>query len=162
MQTESGEFAAAHDAFRRSLEIEPGSETALFNLGSLQLIEGNAAGALTTFSQPATGNLRLAGVAMAEHTLGHSKAAQVALDQLIVDRAQYAAYQVAEVYAWRGESDQAFQWLNRAYEQHDGGLTDVKNDPTLRPLRGDARFSALLKAELATLTMTAMQTGAEG
>jgi hypothetical protein len=59
--------------------------------------------------------------------------------------AQEAAEQIAEVYAWRGEKDQAFQWLERAYQQRDGGLATIKYDPLLASLRGDARFAALLR-----------------
>jgi hypothetical protein len=39
---------------------------------------------------------------------------------------------------------QAFQWLERAYAQHDGGLTEVKNDPLLASLRADPRYKAFM------------------
>src|SRR5258708_27090067 len=35
--------------------------------------------------------------------------------------AQDAAYQIGEAYAWRVEKDKAFEWLERAYRQQDGG-----------------------------------------
>lgn len=44
-----------------------------------------------------------------------------------------------------GQKDQAFQWLERAYAQHDGGLTLVKVDPLLRSLRPDPRYAVLLR-----------------
>jgi hypothetical protein len=56
-----------------------------------------------------------------------------------------ASYQVAQAFAWRGEVDRAFEWLHRAVEAHDAGLTYLKYDPVLRPLRSDARFTALLR-----------------
>ncbi len=44
----------------------------------------------------------------------------------------------------------AFQWLERAYEQNDGGLTEVKVDPVLASLRTDPRYHAfLVKMKLA-------------
>ena len=55
------------------------------------------------------------------------------------------SYQAAQVYAWRGEPDKAFEWLGNAVDHHDGGLYYVKFDPFLRPLRGDPRYAALLK-----------------
>jgi serine/threonine-protein kinase len=70
---------------------------------------------------------------------------QQALDELIAKDAQYAAYQIAEVFAWRGEKDQAFEWLERAYRQRDGGLSSIKGDPLLKSLRADPRFNALLR-----------------
>jgi serine/threonine-protein kinase len=84
------------------------------------------------------------GTALVQHSLGHAQQSQQALDQTIRDAAQWAAYQIAEIYAWRGEKDQAFHWLERAYAQRDGGLPEVKNDPLLASLRADPRFKAFL------------------
>jgi serine/threonine-protein kinase len=49
------------------------------------------------------------------------------------------------VFAWRGEKDRAFEWLERAYSQRDGGLSDIKVDPALNSLRTDSRYQALLR-----------------
>jgi hypothetical protein len=38
------------------------------------------------------------------------------------------AYQIAEVYVYRGEIDKAFDWMDRAYQQRDRGLLVVKSD----------------------------------
>jgi hypothetical protein len=54
-----------------------------------------------------------------------------------------AAYQIALVYAARGEKDAAFQWLERAFQQHDAGMLWMKFDPLLRTLAGDPRFKSL-------------------
>jgi len=56
-----------------------------------------------------------------------------------------AAYQVAEVYAARGEVDLAFAWLERAYDQRDGGLSQMKPDPLLRSLHADPRWFPFLR-----------------
>jgi len=69
----------------------------------------------------------------------HPQESQQALDELIKTNAAYMAYQIAEIYAWRGEKDQAFMWLDRAYAQHDGGLVEVKVDRLLASLRADSR-----------------------
>ena len=52
---------------------------------------------------------------------------------------------MAEVHAVRGESNRAFEWLERAYEQHDSGMPRLRYDPTLATLRDDPRFAALVK-----------------
>jgi hypothetical protein len=44
-----------------------------------------------------------------------------------------------------GRVDKAFEWLERAYVLHDGGLSLIKTDPVLKPLWADARFAAMLK-----------------
>src|SRR5277367_2896644 len=87
------------------------------------------------------------GVALAEHTLGDAKASQQALDKLIAASARFAAYQIAGVYAWRGEKDKAFEWLERAYRQQDGGVVGIKTDPLLASLRSDPRYVEMLRRQ---------------
>ena len=140
-----GDFSAAHEANRRALEINPESAYALNDLGMIQLLQGHAAEALETFRKIETGMFRLTSLAMVEHTLGHAKESQQALDEAIAKHASDAAYQIAEAYAWRGEKDKAFEWLERAYRQEDGGLSAVKLDPLLVSIRSDPRFHALLR-----------------
>ena len=55
------------------------------------------------------------------------------------------AFQIAQVYAFRSETDKAFEWLDRAYAQRDGGLTAIKGDPLLNTIEHDPRYTALLK-----------------
>jgi tetratricopeptide (TPR) repeat protein len=142
---ESGQFAAAHDALRRWLEIQPEAPLALDYLAFLELFEGNATQALTRFRQSGYAGFQLLGIAMAEHTLGHAKESQQALDQFIAKGGEAGAYGIAQIYAWRGEKDKAFVWLDRAYQQHDSNLYDFRNCVTLRSLHGDARFAAMLR-----------------
>jgi TolB-like protein/DNA-binding winged helix-turn-helix (wHTH) protein len=54
------------------------------------------------------------------------------------------AYEAAFIYAALGKNDEAFEWLDRAYDQHDPGLTYLKVDPVLDPLRSDPRFDKLV------------------
>jgi TolB-like protein len=139
------DFAAAHEASRRALEISPESTFALNTLGWLQLSESKAQDALATFRKVDEEVFRLYGTSMAAHSLRDPKQSQQALEELIAKNAADSAYQIADVYAWRGENDQAFAWLNRAYAQRDGGLTQVKFDPLLGSLRSDPRYSAFLR-----------------
>jgi hypothetical protein len=111
----------------------------------LQLVDGNAREALETFNGIADEEFRYAGVAMAAYTLGDAQASERALDKLIAIGAQDAAYQIAEVHAWRAESDQAFEWLERAYRQQDGGLADLKGDLQFASLHSDPRYTAMLR-----------------
>ena len=142
--TASGEFAAAHEALRRAREIEPENASSLNSLGMLQLLEGKTAEALATYRTLKSENYRLAGIAMAEHTLGHAKESRQALDEVVEKHAQDAAYEIAEAYAWLGEKDKAFESLARAHQQRNAGLVEFKIDPLLASLRGDPRYKALL------------------
>ena len=53
--------------------------------------------------------------------------------------------QLAEVYAYRGEKDRAFEWLERAHRQRDPGLASLRIDPFLANLQGDPRWNAFLR-----------------
>jgi len=138
-------FPAVRESARRALEISPNTPRAIGYLGYTQLVEGQAPEALATFRTiPDARWLMLTGVAMAEHTLGHERESLAALDELQITNSDAAAYQIAQVHAWRGEKDAAFEWLERAYSQRDAGLTLLTHDPMLDSLRGDPRFTALL------------------
>ena len=138
-------YPAAHEALRRCLEINPESSFGGHHLAIVQLLEGNAVGALATARKVGIEFFRLTDLAMAEHSLGHAKESQQALDELIAKHASDSAYQVSEAFAWCGEKDKAFEWLARAYQQRDGGLSEVKVDLLLERLHGDPRFKALLR-----------------
>jgi hypothetical protein len=97
------------------------------------------------FRQLKASDLRLAGAAIAQHALGHGREAHAALDELIRTLSGEAADQIAEIYAWFGEPDQAFEWLNRAFAQRDGGISDIKTDPLFASLRQDPRYVAMLR-----------------
>jgi adenylate cyclase len=142
---ESGDHAGAYDALNHALAIQPADNFSKFHLARLQLVDGKAQEALATFQGNSDEEFRGAGVAMAEHTLGDAQASQQALEKLIATGAADAAYQIAEVYAWRGEKDKAFAWLERAYRQQDGGLVDLKGDFQLASLRSDPRYDAMLR-----------------
>ena len=144
-QTDHRDYAAARAANAHALEFSPEGTYALNNLGTLQLLEGSPADALRTFRQIGFEGFRLQGVAMAEHSLGNAKESQQALDDLIAKYAKDGPYEIADIHAWRGDKDQAFQWLERAYKQRDGGLSNLKSDPLLASLRSDARYEDLLK-----------------
>ena len=141
---DAGDLAAARDAYHQLLKIYPDHPHANVDLATIELLGGRPEQALAALQQPAAPGWRQIGSALAEHSLGHAQQSQQALDQTIRESAQFAAYQIAEIYAWRGERDQAFHWLERAYAQHDGGLTEVKNDPLLASLHADARYRAFL------------------
>lgn len=90
-------------------------------------------------------NWRLQGLALAYHALGRKKESDAALAEFVAKYHADGAFQIAEVYAFRGEADRAFEWLERAYAQHDGGLAYMKGDPLLKSLERDPRYAAFLK-----------------
>ncbi len=139
----SRDYQGASQAFGRELEIQPEAPYALDNLGTLQLITRDPAAALATYRKVIEVPLRDTGVAMAEHSLGHQRQSQQALETAIASGTLGFASQIADVFAWRNQKDEAFAWLERAYEQHDGGLAELNTDVLLASLHDDPRFAAL-------------------
>jgi hypothetical protein len=76
--------------------------------------------------------------------LGRHADADAALKAMIDKYADLSAYGIAQVFAYEGKTDAAFEWLERAYRQRDLGLAMIKVDSLLRGLRVDPRFGALL------------------
>jgi eukaryotic-like serine/threonine-protein kinase len=139
------QIAAAGNAIHRALEIQPESSYGLTTLGKLQLLDGDSAGLIETARRLNGEGFRLRTTAMVEHSLGHARDSEQALKLLIARFAHDCAYCVAEVYAWRGEADATFEWLDRAYQQRESDLASIKFDPVMNSVQGDSRYAALLR-----------------
>ena len=96
--------------------------------------------------QETTDYFRLVGTAIVQHALGGAGESDAALQALIeLDLGGGPAYyQVAQVYAFRGEIDYAFDWLDTAYDNHDTGLPGMQLDPLLANLHDDPRWEPFL------------------
>ena len=57
----------------------------------------------------------------------------------------FAGEEIASIYVALGDNDAAFQWLERAYQEHSGSLHGIVPRPIFRPLHSDPRFAAILK-----------------
>ena len=139
----AGEFSQARQEINRVRQINPKGDS-LYYTSQLEVLAGQPQQALTllgTNVQEGTQIVR----AMAEYKLGHAAEAQRSLDFLVAHRANVWGYQIAEIYAWRGENDKAFEWLERSYRQRDGGMSYVMYDRYLSGLRSDPRYAALLR-----------------
>ena len=82
-------------------------------------------------------------IALAQYARGDRKAADAALADLIAN-GRGLDYQVAQVYAVRGEKEKAFQWLQIAFDNHDTGMLALLVDPLLGSLSDDPRYKNLL------------------
>jgi len=76
----------------------------------------------------------------------HARAAQAYRDLLDRGKRGYVpAYDLAVVCAGRGRTDEAFEWLDRAYDEKSGWLAYLKVDPRMDRIRSDGRIAELLK-----------------
>jgi len=143
IQTSRGQWAEAEAAARRALEISPTLNNAHKTLGDLLLARGQPQEALAEFMKEPWQPARLAGSAMSYFAMGRKADSDVALAAL-KDQPN-ALYFIAQVCAFRGEADESFRWLERAFAEKDTQLSFVKHDLQLKRLRGDPRYEALLK-----------------
>ena len=132
-------------AFRKALELDPDGPDWHYALGLTLLLQGKTDAALQEMMQETDESGRLMGLPLVYHALGRRSESDAALAALKSKYADVAAYQVAEVHAFRGEADLAFEWLDRAYDQRDGGVTQIKKDRLMRGLVGDPRYTAFLR-----------------
>lgn len=141
----AGFLDEAVKVLEKTLEINPKALSCHEILGEILLQKKQPQEALIEMQQESSTLWRLEGLALTYHALGQEAESDSALAQLISEYQSEAAYEIAGIYAYRGETDQAFTWLERAYEQRDSGLTLMKVDPGISNLRGDPRYAAFLK-----------------
>ena len=143
--SQTGRYDEANTALQKALDLEPQQGFVHFERGQILLARGRPQEALVEMQQETNDGLKLAGKAMAYHSLGRQPASEAALKELITTHGSGAAYNIAEVYAYRGETDKALDWLERAYQQHDSGLTYLKTDWLLKGLHQNPRYIQLME-----------------
>jgi TolB-like protein/DNA-binding winged helix-turn-helix (wHTH) protein/Tfp pilus assembly protein PilF len=141
----AGRYDEAKTALQKALDLNPTAAFAHLTLGKILIAQGKPRQALAEIEKEPLEWGRLAGRVLAYHALGRKQDSNAALAGLIAKYETDAGYQIAQVYAYCGESDKSFEWLERAYRQRDAGLPDIKTDPLLKNLQHDARYTELLK-----------------
>jgi serine/threonine-protein kinase len=141
----TGKLPEAETAYRKAIDLLPTGQNLHTSLGGVLLLRGEAAAALAEFQRdPDESNQRL-GAAEAYFALGRRAEANAALLKMERLDATTQPMNIAEAHAYRGEIDQAFAWLDRAYQQRDPSLYGIKSDPLMKSLHGDPRWKAFLR-----------------
>ena len=140
----SEEIAKARAVNSRALEVSLASQAAQFNRCALDILEGSRVEARDHCASLADEEDRLFGKAMISQEWGPSVEAEQSLAAFVARFGEKDPATVADLFAWRGDADRAFQWLDRAYDRH-VGLSGIKGDWALQKIRSDARYAALLK-----------------
>jgi eukaryotic-like serine/threonine-protein kinase len=141
----AGRLEEAIAELKKALEINPQLPSGHEALGIIYLAQGHAREALAEMQREPAEGFRLQGLALAYYALGQKKQSDSALAELMAKHRADAAFQIAEIYSFRGQTDNAFEWLDRAYAQRDGGLAVMKGDPLLKSIEHDPRYTAVLK-----------------
>jgi tetratricopeptide (TPR) repeat protein len=141
----AGRFDESIAALRKVLAIKSDYPGAHKRIGQILITQGHAAEGLTEMEQEHDPLWHPQGLALAYHALGKKKESDAALAELITKGGATQGYRIAEVYAFRGESDKAIEWLDKAYSERDGMLSQMKGDPLMKSVMQDPRYVAFLK-----------------
>ena len=143
--TSTNRLEEAIVSYKKILELNPQFQRAHMYLGRVYLLQGKPEMALTEMQQESMEVFKQFGLALTYHALGRKKESDEALANYIDNYQNDWPYLIAEIYAFRGEKNQAFEWLEKAYLKKDSWLIWLKGDPLLKNLEGDPRHTAFLK-----------------
>jgi TolB-like protein len=145
VQQTVGHLDESAATYQKLLELNPAYATGWQQYGLALLLMGKNSEALAAVEKESDEASKLGALACVNWAIGRraeSDSALAALERGFADR---NAYMIAAAHAYRGEADAGFAWLDRAYQQMKGSLEGLKTDPLFYKLRGDPRFSALLR-----------------
>ncbi|HVF73219.1 MAG TPA: hypothetical protein VM940_16575, partial [Chthoniobacterales bacterium] len=140
--TTLGRYGEAEELARKALELQPSAAQLHYLIARNYLLQGKAEAALQEAQLEPGSNYRLTGIALAHVARGDQAAADEALRLLIERHAGDNPFRIAAVYGYRKEPDKVFEWLERAYTEHDPRVINTAWEELLKPYRGDPRFAA--------------------
>ena len=114
-------------------------------IGEALLHKGEPEAALEEIMLEPMEGFLLIGQALAYHALGQTAEADLALESLIEKYERDAPYNIAYIYAFRGEADNAFPWLAKAVQYKDPGLQNVDVNILFANLYDDPRWLPFLE-----------------
>jgi TolB-like protein/DNA-binding winged helix-turn-helix (wHTH) protein len=128
---------------RRAFELSASNDPTVLSL--IYLMQGHPQDALAENERVHYAPLHAFLYALTYHALGRKKESDAALSELVMKYHASNAYEIATVYAFRNQTDKAFEWLDRAYAQRDPSMSQTKVNPLLKNLHSDPRYTAFLK-----------------
>jgi TolB-like protein/Flp pilus assembly protein TadD len=138
-------FEDAIAVFKKQIELRPDYYWAHFNLGKTYLFKGDPEQALVEIENNPSNIFRELGLVLVYTTLGREAEAQAVLQRLVAQEGEQSPVWIAEAFGWRGEKDQAFEWLEKAYVQKDVGLAYLLGNAVFKSLWDDPRWVELLQ-----------------
>ena len=140
----SGRTVEAESSLRQLIELDSQYPIAHCLLGQVLLLEGKPDEALIEMNLESQEEWKHFGIVLALESLGRHEEAAATTDSFIEQYGHVWFYQTAVIYAYRNEADAAFEWLDRGYEEQDGGMFLLSGDPFLASIHDDSRWNMLL------------------
>ena len=132
-------------SWRTVMVLGPGND--LHELIGIALLhKGDPEAAVAAVQQGTWEPARLKGLALAYHALGQHPESGASLAELIEKYEQGWAYDIANVLAFRGEADRAFEWLDKAVEYKERNLYRIVNDQLFNNIHSDPRWLPFLES----------------
>jgi len=140
-----GKLPEAEAAVRRRIDLAPEGSGAHTQLVDVLLARGELQAALETAGQEPDAEMRLVGRALAYHALGRQADADATLAELRRKWGGRYPTELAEIYAYRGETARAFAELEAAFLASDPAVNSIRVDSYFKPLESDHRYQVLLR-----------------
>ncbi len=140
----NGKFVEAEESLNRLLLLHPNADSANSLMGQVQLSLGHPEKALEYIDKDTRTFWLLYRKSMEVYAAGNKKEANVLLKKLIADWGDIAWSNIAHVYAFRGEKNEAFKWLELALENKDITLLEFLSSPEMQNLWGDPRWDKFI------------------
>ncbi len=141
----AGRLDDAIASFLTALTLSPDYVGAQYRVGVALLLKGESGKALAAMHEEKFEAWRLLGLAMAHHSNGQAAESDAAIAELIRKYERDAAYNIAYVFAFRGQTDKAFEWLDKAVLYNDPGLAEIANEPLFSNIKTDTRWDEFLE-----------------
>ncbi len=140
-----GRIDDAFDAYDRVRAINPDYPHVSLALGRVYMLRGDLENALIESEKTPDDFYYRHQKASFLYMMGKETEAQTVINELLETSADEAPRAMAAVYAWRGEGDSAFEWLEKAFEQHNANSHTFLGSLKWRKLTGDPRYSAFVE-----------------
>ncbi|HEV2805730.1 MAG TPA: tetratricopeptide repeat protein [Chthoniobacterales bacterium] len=144
-QRMAGRYDAAIATYRTALSLSPTRGETHCYLGIALMLKGDTTAALAEIEQEKREVWRMVGLPMAYCALGRKAEADSAANALIAKYEKEAPYNIAYVYAFCGEANKAFEWLDKAVAYDDSGLGEIATENLFDKIHSDARWLAFLR-----------------
>jgi len=141
----AGRHVEARTLFERVLAFNPEYPVAGVKIAATYLYEGQPEEVLAKLTGLPDGDLFRLIKGAALFDMGETQKAQMLLDDFLESPSKDGPYFIAVLYAWRGENDEAFEWLEVAFEQRIPHLAYILMNPVLARLKDDPRFPIFLE-----------------
>lgn len=140
-----GRYDDAIEILNRVVAMNPDYPTGYLDLCIAYLLNGDVANAWAASEKIVSRHQRVQRRAIIHFTVGNEAESKSLTDEYLRIEGRESPIGLALLYAWRGEKDAAFEWLETGFQQRDEALVFILTNVFLANLRTDARYPVLLE-----------------